>query len=232
MSQEIVIERFFETLINGDRVRARAILDEVFDENTPPQTVLTNLMWPSHEMIEKAYRADQLTLLGYHFATRLLRALVDQTAGRLHRRESNGRTVLAFCGPSQSEELGAQIAVDLLESHGFQVRFAGGGVPGDEILNVVNETRPDFLVLFASAASDLPAIRTVINTLREINAATGTKLAVGGGVFNRAEGLAQEIGVEYFATDPLDMVDVLLNNRTTPTQEVAPPKRKAKTKAA
>ncbi len=232
MSQEIVIERFFETLINGDRIRARSILDEVFDENTSPQIVLTNLMWPSHEMIEKAHRADQLTLLGYHFATRLLRALVDQTAARLPRRECNGKTVLAFCGPSQSEELGAQIAVDLLESHGFQVRFAGGGVPGDEILNVVNETRPDFLLLFASAAADLPAIRSIIDQLREINAASRTRIAVGGGVFNRAPGLAQEIGIEYFATDPLDMVEVLINNRTTPTEELAPTKRKTKTRAA
>ena len=44
MSQEIVIERFFETLINGDRIRARSILDEVFGDNTSPQIVLTNLM--------------------------------------------------------------------------------------------------------------------------------------------------------------------------------------------
>jgi methanogenic corrinoid protein MtbC1 len=209
MSQELLVERFFETLINGDRRAAREVLDETFAQNVPAETVLTGLMWPTHEMIEKLYRSDQLTKIGYHFSTRLLRSLIDQTAGRLSHMTQRGKSVLAFCGTAEGEELGAQIAVDLLESKGYTTRFAGGGVPADEILAQVHEHRPDILLMFCSAASDLPGVRQIIDTLREIGACPKTQVVVGGGVFNRAEGLAEEIGAAFCACNPLEVVEVM-----------------------
>jgi MerR family transcriptional regulator, light-induced transcriptional regulator len=123
----------------------------------------------------------------------------------------NGKTIFAFCGPSQNEELGGQMAADVLEAHGFAVTFAGGGMAGDEILAQIQENRPSVLLMFASAAGDLPAIRSVIDRLREIGACPHTQIAVGGGVFNRAEGLAEEMGADLWATDPLDLAELLIS---------------------
>lgn len=233
MSTEILVERFFESLVNGDRPAARALIEEAWDNNATPQSVISDMMWPTHEMIERLYKSDQLSVLGYHYSTRLLRVLIDQVAARLTQRERNGKTALIFCGQSQGEELGAQMAVDLLESNGFTCRFAGGGVPADEILAQVNETRPNFLVMFASAASDLPEIRHVLDTLKSINATPNTHIAVGGGVFNRAEGLAEEIGINLVARDPLEMVDLLVSDDVVAAAtENRPPAKKSRTRAA
>lgn len=207
-----LVERFFEALINGNRPAARGVIQEAFDNNANSQSVISEIMWPTHEMIEKLYRSDQLTVMGYHYSTRLLRVLIDQVAARLPQRERNGKSALVFCGQSQGEELGAQMSVDLLESSGFNCKFAGGGVPADEIIAQVHETRPTFLVLFASAASDLPEIRRILDTLNTIGASPNTHIAVGGGVFNRAEGLAEEIGIQLVARDPLEMVDLLVSD--------------------
>ncbi len=212
MNQEVLVERLFETLVNGDRAAARSIVEETFDQNAPADRVLTGLMWPAYEMIERLHRSDQLSAMGYHFATRLLRTLVDQTAARLRFAPRTGKTLVAFCGPSQSEELAAQIAADLAEAKGYTVHFAGGGVPGDEILARVQETQPDILLLFASAAPDLPDIRRVIDDLRTIGASAKTQIVVGGGVFNRADGLAEEIGIDLCAADPLELVEILTDD--------------------
>lgn len=235
MSQEALVERFFETLINGDRPAARTIIDEAWDSNATPQDVISDIMWPAHEMIERLYKADQLATLGYHYSTRLLRVLIDQVAARLPQRARNGKTALIFCGQAQGEELGAQMAVDLLESAGFTCRFAGGGVPSDEILAQVHESRPNFLVMFASAASDLPEIRQVLDALKAINASPNTHIAVGGGVFNRAEGLAEEIGINLVARDPLEMVELLASDAVVAaaTSEVTKaPAKKSRSRAA
>lgn len=217
MSREILVERFFETLINGDRDAARIIVQEATAQGGGASELLTELFWPTHEMIERLHRADTLTPMAYHLSTRLLRTLVDQTSAHLKVPTARTRTVFAACGPSQGEELAAQIAVDLLEANGFHVTFAGGGVPADEILAQVHERRPDFLLLFASAASDLPDIRNVIDTLREIGASPKTRVVVGGGVFNRAEGLAEEIGVELSARTPTEMVQLLTQSPAVST---------------
>jgi methanogenic corrinoid protein MtbC1 len=108
------------------------------------------------------------------------------------------------------------MAVDLLESAGFAVTFAGGALPADEILSQVHSARPDILLMFASGPSDLPGIRAIIDQLREIGACPNMKVAVGGGVFNRADGLANEIGAHVFASTPLEMVEELIAEQVTP----------------
>lgn len=230
MMSEHHIERFFETLISGDRTAARAMVNEHLEAGLPPEDLLIELYWPTHEMVERLFRSDQLSMLAHHYATRLLRVLVDQTAARFVFETPQNRRILAFCGPTDAEELTGQMAVDLLELSGFEVRFAGGGIPRDEILAQVHEQRPDVLLLFGSGASDLPEIRQLIDSIREIGAAHETQIAVGGGVFNRASGLAEEIGADVWAADPLELVHVLIEapeQRATADQRTVGRKRKA-----
>lgn len=210
MNVEQLNEQLFEALITGDRTSARAVVRGALQGGLQPQDLATELFWPTYQTLEKMHRQDQLGVLPHHAAVRLLRTLVDQNAAGLTQMSRNGRRVLAFCGASESDELGGQMAVDLLEAYGFEVLFAGGGVANDEILGYVNDQRPDVLLMFASSAGDLPNIRALIDTIQEIGAAPSLQVAVGGGVFNRAEGLAEEIGADLWAASPIDIVDRLL----------------------
>jgi MerR family transcriptional regulator, light-induced transcriptional regulator len=231
MSQDILIERFFETLISGHRPAARQVIRDTLESGADPARLVTDLFWPTYEMIERLYRSDQLTKVSHHLSTRLLRVLVDQNALLLKRGTPRNRTIFALCGPRDSDELGAQMAVDLLEQAGFDVSFAGGNIPNDEILAIVHENRPDVLLMFASGANDLPQIRQLIDTLQEIAACPNLQVVVGGGVFNRADGLAEEIGADLWATSPLELVDVLVTDpsrRAVAEQRTVGRKRKAK----
>lgn len=210
MNAEALIEKLFETLITGDRPRARLVVQEAERTLGSTQALIEDVFWPTYNHIEKLFRADQLTTLCHHTATRLLRVLTDQAAANLPMGKSRERSILAFCGASDADELGAQMAVDLLEAAGFRITFAGGGIANDEILARVNEDKPDVLLMFSSAARDLPGIRELIDQLREIGACPNIQIAVGGGVFNRAEGLAEEIGADLWAETPLEMVDSLI----------------------
>lgn len=212
MNQELLMERLFEILINGDRVAARRMHDEMRSVKLSSATILSEIYWPTYELIERLHRSDQLTALSYRLATRLLRVMVDQTAATISLAPRNGRSIFASCGPNDGDELGAQIAVDLLEASGYNMTFSGGGIAADEILAQVQESKPNILLMFCSAPGDLPHIRSLIDRIREIGACPTLQIAVGGGVFNRAEGLAEEIGADLSATSPMELVDVLIEN--------------------
>lgn len=202
-------ERFFEALISGDRPGSRTIVDEALTQRDA-RALISDLFWPTYEMVERLYRSDQLSKLSHHLATRLLRVLVDQNASRLRAGPARGRRVLALCGPRDSDELGAQMAVDLIEQAGFEVRFGGGGIASDEIMAHIHNERPNVLLMFASGANDLPQIRQLIDQLHEIGACPDLQIVVGAGVFNRADGLAEEIGADLWARNPLELVEVLV----------------------
>jgi methanogenic corrinoid protein MtbC1 len=210
MDFEPLVENFFETLITGDRPTARDVVAAAQRGGTDARQMIRDLFWPTYQMIDRLQRADQIGCLAHHMAIRLLRVLVDQNAMGLECRGEKSRSIFAVCGPSETEELGAQMAVDLLESAGFSVTFGGSRIASDEILARVNEYKPDVLLMFSSAPTDLPQIRQLIDTIQEIGACPNLQVAVGGGVFTRAEGLAEEIGADIWAKSPMEMVDRLI----------------------
>jgi hypothetical protein len=56
--------------------------------------------------------------------------------------------------------------------------------------------------------SDAPAIRQLIDTIREINAWPNMRIMLSGGVFNRAEGLWEEIGADLYAENAAQAVEM------------------------
>lgn len=231
MSAEALIEKMFEALITGDRPQSRLVVQEAERTLGSPEALIEQVFWPTYEHLEKLFREDQLTTLNHHMATRLLRVLVDQTAASLPFNTKRNKTILAFCGPSDADELGAQMAVDLLEAAGYSMSFGGGGIAADEIMARVNDAKPDILLMFSSDAHDLPDIRSLIDRIKEGGACPNIQIAVGGGVFNRADGLAEEIGADIWANTPLEMVESLVecpDQRAEKRQAVASRSKKRK----
>lgn len=233
--RNVLQERFFTSLISGDRVTARSIVDEALGADTPAAVVLSHLFWPTLDQFQNLHRNDQLSPLAYNYATRLLRQLVDQMQMRLEQSSRRGVKVLIVSGAEQSEELAAQMASDLLEAEGYTVFYAGGGIANDEVVEQLTELKADKLVIFGAVPSTVPETRLLIDRMQEIGANKDVQVIVGGGVFNRAEGLAEEIGADLWANDPTELVEQMKGNpdrRMTGDQRTVGRKRRTVKRSA
>ncbi len=204
-----LFDRFFNCMISGDRAGARMLLDEVLEADYSAEKIAGMLFWPTLEQIQFLYRNDQLSDLSHHYATRLLRQLVDQMQLRLPQAERRNTSIMIICGPEDSEELAAQMAADLLEADGYTVFFCGGGIANDEIVEQLGELKADKLVIFGAVPGTVPMTRLLIDRLHEIGVCPNLQIIVGGGVFNRADGLAEEIGADLWAQDPVELVKII-----------------------
>jgi methanogenic corrinoid protein MtbC1 len=226
-----LLERFVAPLFAGDRSGARAIVAEAFEEGLSAEEILMQLVWPTMDKVQGMYRADRINTGIHHMASRLLRMLADQLALRLPRSERNGRTMLVVCSPGEPEELGAQITTDIAEAHGWTVHFAGGGVPNDEIVGWIGQLQPQVLMVYGTIPSGAPMVRQLIDLLHDVGIAPKLQIICSGGVFNRAEGLAEEIGSDLFAPNPIDalaILDAYPAKRATPEQQTVGRKRRIK----
>jgi len=231
---ENLLERLLPAISGGDRSTARGIVAEAFEEGLSAEGILMNLIWPAMEKIQGLYRADRINTGVHHMASRLLRMLADQLALRLERAERNGRTMLVVCSPGEPEELGGQITTDIAEAHGWTVHFAGGGVPNDEIVGWLGQLMPQVLMVYGTIPSGAPMVRQLIDLLHDVGICPKLQIICSGGVFNRAEGLAEEIGSDLFAPTPIDalsLLDAYPNTRATPEQQTVGRKRRIKKKA-
>jgi methanogenic corrinoid protein MtbC1 len=126
-----VSEQLFSYLVGGERRAARELVDALYNAGIAPETVSKDLFWPLLECISTMFRKDQITTLSHHYATRMLRMLVDQAQARYTMAPSRNRRIALFCGPNETEELAGQMVADLLESDGYEITFAGGGVANE-----------------------------------------------------------------------------------------------------
>lgn len=204
-----LLERFFNSLISGNRAEARSVVDEALAADAPADKILNLLFWPTLDQMQTLHRNDQLSDLAYQYATRLLRQLIDQMQLRLEQKARRDTTVLMVCGAEQSEELAAQIATDLLEADGYTVFYAGGGIANDEVVAQLGALQADKLVIFGAIPQTVPYTRLLIDRLHDIGVCPKVQVIVGGGVFNRAEGLAEEIGADLWANEPAELLEVM-----------------------
>jgi methanogenic corrinoid protein MtbC1 len=213
-SNEVSFAAYLEPLLAGDRNACRQVIDETLASGISAGELLTSLVWPAMEHVQALYRQDRISQCCMNLATRLNRSVTDQIAAKLARKESNGRSALIFCGNAEPEELGGQITADLFEADGWLVKFAGGGVPEDEVLKLIGEFRPDLLILFGTLPSGMPAVRKLIDYLREVNSCPQMQILCCGGIYKRAEGLAEEIGADLYAPDAPEALAVATANPT------------------
>lgn len=201
-------QSYIQPLLIGNRPGARAAIEQLLAGGAQPVDILNGLIWPAMELIQGMHKQDRINSSTLNLATRLNRVIADQLAAKLPQKPANGKKVLVVCGDAEPEELGGQICTELFEHEGFEVRFAGGGVPNDEVLQMVGEYRPNLLVLFGTLPSGMPNVRKLIDYLREINSNPGMQVMCCGGIYKRAEGLAEEIGADLFAVDARDAIRV------------------------
>jgi methanogenic corrinoid protein MtbC1 len=214
LSSSKLIEIYLEPLLAGDRVACRSLMDKALENGVEPYDLLNNLIWPTMELLQSLYREDRISISTLNLATRLNRSLTDQLCGRLARKATNDRKVLIFCGDDEPEELGGQICAELFEADGWTVRFAGGGVPHDEVLKLIGDVRPDLLVMFGTLPSGVPMVRKLIDYLREVNSCPDMQVMCCGGIYKRAEGLAEEIGADLYAPDAAQAMTIANDHPT------------------
>jgi methanogenic corrinoid protein MtbC1 len=206
-------QQYLEPLLTGDRDACRAVIEQAQSRGLAEYDLLVKLIWPTMELIQTLFREDRISQSTLNLATRLNRTITDQLAHKLPRSASNGRKVLIFCGDGEPEELGGQLCADLFESDGWTVRFGGGGVPNDEVLKLIGEHRPDVLLMYGTLPAAVPAVRKLIDYLREVNSCPEMQVMCCGGIYKRAEGLSEEIGADLFAPDAAGAVEVANENR-------------------
>jgi methanogenic corrinoid protein MtbC1 len=208
MIKEDIITRYLEPLLRGDRKSCRVVIEETLQKGIPANSVYIHLIWPVMVEVERLLRSDKISLVQEHLATRINRTIVDQLQNKLPRRPVRNKKIAVCCAAEELQELGAQIVTDLFESDGWEVRFLGGGLTNDDVFAFIHEYAPDILLIYGTNPKQAPDIRRLIDKIRGVNAWPNMRIMVSGGLFNRAEGLWEEIGADAFAVTAENAIQI------------------------
>jgi len=219
MVKENILARYLKPLLSGDRKACRCVIEEALQSGIPANSVYINIIWPIMVEIEKLLRQDKITPVQEHLATRVNRTIVDQLQNKLPRRPWKNKKMAVCCAQDELQELGAQMMTDLFESNGWEVKFLGGGLTNDDILAFINEYSPSILLIYGTAPKQAPDVRRLIDTIKSVNAWPDMRIMVSGGLFNRAEGLWQEMEADLYAATAVDALQAASNDSPSAPRE-------------
>jgi methanogenic corrinoid protein MtbC1 len=224
MAKKYVLERYLDALLMGDRSACRTVIEETMQRGMPANQVYMKIIWPIMIEIDKLYRSDKIDSAQEAFATRINRTIVDQLQNKLPKKAEKSKRIVICSNPSEHAELGGQMISDLFESDGWETRHLGGSVSNDDILTFIHTYHPDVLLLYGTDAKGAPDVRRLIDTVKEVNAFPEMRIMLSGGIFDRAEGLWEEIGADMYAFTAAEAVEMA----GAGIEEVPVPKRTIK----
>ncbi len=199
---EPLLTRYMQPLLAGRRVECFELVNEALQQGSAAETLLCDVLWPAENQVQRLHSDDRISTAVEHLATRINRCLADQLQSHLTRQPRRGKRIIVVSADQKGEEIGAQICADLFQSEGWDVYFLGGGVPHDEVHAMVGQLRPELLLVYGADPEAVASTRAMIERIREIGACPSMNVLVSGGIFNRADGLWQEIGADAFADTP------------------------------
>lgn len=235
MVKEHVLDRYLSGLIGGDRSYCQSVIEETMQSGVPANQIYMDVVWPIMNEVDRLYRRDIISSAQESFATRINRMIVDQLQNKLPKKQQVEKRVVVSSAANEQGELGAQMITDLFESNGWQVRFLGSSVNNDDIIEFVQGYQPDILVIYGMQAKKAPDVRQLVDKLKTINACPQMQIMLSGGVFDRADGLWEEIGADLYAQTPDQAVKIANSDREkrpTPRRTINKRKRKKEVVAA
>jgi methanogenic corrinoid protein MtbC1 len=222
-------DRYLNALLGGQRAEAKGVMAQAIQLSPRVTDVYDPLLWRTIEELNHRLRTEAIAHATHDLAVRIHRQVCDQVAAQLPTAASTGKRAILACGAGEPEELAGQLVADRLEAAGWEVYFLGSQVPPDEILQLVGRVRPQALVIFASRPAELPSVRRLIDMVHAVDACPDMNVIVGGGVFNRAEGLAEEIGADLSASTIRGVLDVANSALPRPASSALARKRRWRT---
>lgn len=201
--------RFLAAQLAGDRRGAiRVLLDDGFEQGVPVHQLHLGVVQAAQHRIGALWEQNQVTIAQEHVATAIAQLALSCLYPRVPREPRNGRRVLVSCVEGEQHEMGPRILCDLLEIAGFDVIYLGADVPTDSLVDMVQRERPDLLALSASLSFHVPALRRALARVRAV-VGDALPIAVGGHAFLWSPGLEQQLDVQIFARDAVELVEVV-----------------------
>ncbi|HHX74558.1 MAG TPA: cobalamin-binding protein [Firmicutes bacterium] len=102
-------------------------------------------------------------------------------------------------------DIGKNIVVSLLRSHGFKVIDLGVDVPAGKFVDMVRKTGAKVLGLSALLNTTYPEMKNVIDALKEAGLRDQVKVIVGGSIVS--ERVREYTGADAYATDAMTGVE-------------------------
>lgn len=192
-------------VLNGLKQEAAQITRQLL-ETTPAMQIINELLIPALDTVGDGFEKGKIFLPQLILSAGVAESAFDVI--KAHLKENGGQsaskgTIVLATVKGDIHDIGKNIVKVLLENYGYTVLDLGKDVDPARVLEAAKENRVPLVGLSALMTTTLKGMRETIDLLR---ANYDCKIMVGGAVLTPE--YAEEIGVDYYARDAKESVDI------------------------
>lgn len=191
--------RYLAALLAGDRRQCREEFERWLASSFDLRVIYHDLVQRSLHDVGRLWEQGQISVATEHLATAITESLLNLVYPRLFSQPRLGRSAVVSCVANEYHQIGGKMVADIFELNGWRGHFFGANRPLQELLDVIQEKRPDVVALSATV---YPGLEVLFNAAAEIqHRFPSVPILVGGQAFQWGgrERAAQTPGVRYLA---------------------------------
>ena len=191
-------ESYLQGLLAGNSRACLNIVDQLVDVQTPLLVLYGDLFRRSLYQVGGLWEQNRISVATEHLATAITERVLAAVYPKLVATgDRSGRRALVSCGTNEHHQVGARMVADVLESVGWQVRFLGANVPAQDVLQTIDEMRPELLGLSLSMYFNMASFQRLLAAVRHDY--PDLEILIGGQAFRwgGAEGVQKAQRVRY-----------------------------------
>ncbi len=197
--------RFLDALLGADHTEALAMARKVKNAEDF-EFFLLCVIQPSMYEIGRLWEKGKISVAQEHLASSIVSRVMSQLYSAIVAvKPTKGRAVIT-AAPNELHELGAWMVSDLLELDGWQVRYLGANTPMEDLMELLEDFRPQLLAISVIMPFNLDEVKKLITAIRNKESLRGIKIMVGGRVFMTVPDIWSEIGADATAGNAREAV--------------------------
>lgn len=158
--------RFLDAQLKGDRRRAvDLIVDEGLGRGVSAPDLLLHVITPAQREIGRLWETNEVSVADEHVATVISQVAMSHLYGRALPMPVRREHVLIACVDGEWHDMGARVAADVLEHHGFSVRLLGPSVPAGALIDRIVADGPDVVLLSITMPAHVPSLTATLGAL-------------------------------------------------------------------
>jgi MerR family transcriptional regulator, light-induced transcriptional regulator len=198
-------ELYLRAQLAGDRREAvRLVVEEGLGKRGASVIELqSQVIGAAQDEIGRLWQMNLVTIAQEHMATAISHLTLAALFERAKVAKPVDKKLVMACVEGEHHDLPARLVSDLLEIHGFDVRFLGANVPHDHLAAMVREERPALIGLSVTMSFNLTSLREAVSRVRVV---TDAPIFVGGHALAWSPGIDKELGLHVAGTTPDDVL--------------------------
>ncbi len=190
-----------EALFQGDARRALELVSPRVRVPGDLESLYLDLLQPLLVQVGALWESGRISVAQEHLASAVVgRVMAGFASFRLPAGRHPPRAVVA-AAPDELHEIGAWMLADLLEVHGWQIRYLGANVPEKALLDLLEEFRPTLVAISVTMPYHLERALELVRQARANPRLAGLRVMVGGLGARHLEDLLLAHGVDGTAAN-------------------------------